>query len=454
MLQFIHCSHSCLYLAIMDLLLSHLIFFMLFLLPYSSFAQNKSRVEVGATITASDKAAPWLSPSHDFAFGFRKLDEQNLFLLSIWFYKIPDQTVVWYANEGIPVSAGSRVVLNPEMGLVLYDPRGNQLWKPNNLLNAIAYGSMSDTGNFMLLRGDSSPEWESFNYPTDTMLPTQIMQSGGVLNSRKSENNFSSGRFQFRLLADGNLVLNTRDVQSNMAYQAYYQSGTNDPSNSSNSGYQVVFNQMAQMYILRKNNQSMDLTPNSPPLVENYYHRATLNFDGVFGQYYHPKSSSKNPGWNIVWQQPDNICLENTPTEGSGTCGFNSICQLNINQRPICQCPQHYELLDPNDEYGSCKPRFTLSCEEDNSNKSAEDLYGFEELINIDWPNNDYVQMNPTTEMECRTSCLYDCFCAIATFDSGNCWKKRQPLANGRKYPKVNGILKVFLKYKKVDMLP
>ncbi|CAH2062586.1 unnamed protein product [Thlaspi arvense] len=427
---------------------------MLFFLPYSSFAQNNGRVAVNETITASDNATPWLSPSRDFAFGFRKLGEPNLFLLSIWFYNIPDQTVVWYADDGNPVSVGSRVVLNPDMGLVLYDPQGKQLWKSPNVQYVIAYGSMSDTGNFMLLRSDSNSEWESFNYPTDTMLPTQIMQSGGVLNSRQYENNFRPGRFQFRLLLDGNLVLNTRDVQSNFAYQAYYVSNTYDPSNTSNSGYQVVFNQTAHMYILRRNNQSVDLTPNSVPNVKDYYHRATLDFDGVFVQYSHPKSSSENLGWSIVRMWPNNICVDNTISEeqGSGTCGFNSICRLDGSRRPVCECPKHYELVDPNDKNGRCNPSFIQICEENNS-KSVEDLYDFEELINIDWPYNDYEQMNPIAETECRNSCLHDCFCAAAAFNGGHCWKKKQPLANGRNDPSVGVNGKVFLKFKRDDML-
>ncbi|CAH2040887.1 unnamed protein product [Thlaspi arvense] len=138
---------------------------------------------------------------------------------------------------------------------------------------------MNDTGNFMLLHSDSSLEWESFQNPTDTMLPTQAMNSGGVLYSRQSETNFAHGRFHFRLLQEGNLVLNTRDVQSNFAYEPYYNSGTDDSSNTANSGYQVVFNQTAQMYILKRNNQRMDLTMDLVPSTKDHYHRATLNFD-------------------------------------------------------------------------------------------------------------------------------------------------------------------------------
>ncbi|KAI3518320.1 hypothetical protein L1887_06915 [Cichorium endivia] len=40
----------------------------------------------------------------------------------------------------------------------------------------------------------------------------EVMSKGGVMNSTMSKTNFFSGRFQLRLLQDGNLVLNTRDI--------------------------------------------------------------------------------------------------------------------------------------------------------------------------------------------------------------------------------------------------
>ncbi|KAL7203014.1 hypothetical protein ACSBR1_034461 [Camellia fascicularis] len=298
---------------------------------------------------------------------------------------------------------------------------------------------MNDTGNFVLLRSDSVNLWESFKNPTDTMLPTQIMESGGVIFSRLSETNFSRGRFQFRLLQDGNLVLNTRDITTNFAYDAYYISGTYDPSNSFNSGYRVIFDDKGFMYILRRNNQRFDLTPQSMlfPATENF-HRATLNFDGVFTQYYHPKTFSS-----------DNICVDIRGTEGSGACGFNSICRLNDNQRPDCKCPPGYSLLEPNNTYGSCKPNFTQSCSEDDIN-SVEDIYDFLTLIDTDWPTSDYEQLGPATEAQCKRSCINDCFCAVAILRGDSCRKKELPLSNGREDSVVNG--KAFIKYRKSNL--
>ncbi|KAI7984123.1 G-type lectin S-receptor-like serine/threonine-protein kinase LECRK3 [Camellia lanceoleosa] len=217
----------------------HLLFFLLllFLLSFSIVAQTNGTANVGTYITANNKDTPWLSTFGVFAFGFKPLEGKNLFLLCIWYHQIPNQTIVWYGYDGVPVSIGSKLGLIVDRGLVLNDPKGKELWNSQPILNNDTYGFMNDTGNFVLVRSDSFYLWESFKNPTDTMLSTQIMEFGGVIFSRLSETNFSQGRFQLHFLPDGNLVRNTRDITTNFAYDAYYINNTYDPSNSSNSGY-------------------------------------------------------------------------------------------------------------------------------------------------------------------------------------------------------------------------
>jgi hypothetical protein len=73
------------------------------------------------------------------------------------------------------------------------------------------------------------------------------MEVGGVVSSRRTETNFSLGRFQLRLLDNGNLVLNSMNLPTKFAYDDYYRSGTSDVSNSSNSGYRLIFNESGYM---------------------------------------------------------------------------------------------------------------------------------------------------------------------------------------------------------------
>ncbi|KAL9455306.1 hypothetical protein AB3S75_010674 [Citrus x aurantiifolia] len=430
--------------------------FLLFQLPFYlhlSIAQNNGTVPVGATLTAGTNSSTWLSPSGDFAFGFRQLDEENssndLFLLSIFYNKIPEKTVVWYTDnkdQNPAVPRGSQVKLTADQGLVLNDPQGKQVWSCKIDIGTVAVGHMNDTGNFMLASSSSSRLWDSFSNPTDTVLPGQTMETEQGLFSRKSDTNFSRGRFQFRLLKDGNLVLNIANLPTDFAYDAYYISHTYDGANSSNSGYRVMFSESGYMYILKRNSQRFDLTTGRVVPAADFYHRATLNFDGVFAQYYYPRHGTGN--WSVVWSQPDNICVNIDGELGSGACGFNSICSLNGDKRPMCDCPKGYSLLDETDKYGSCKADFELSCNGGGQgyNKELFDVY---ELKETDWPMSDYDFFSPYDEEQCKSTCLSDCFCAVAIFRDESCWLKRLPLSNGRADTSVTG--KAFIKYRKGD---
>ncbi|KAJ0084579.1 hypothetical protein Patl1_29853 [Pistacia atlantica] len=309
---------------------------------------------------------------------------------------------------------------------------------------------MSNTGNFELFDSNSDKAWESFRNPTDTMLPSQTLESGELLSSKLSETNFSKGRFQMRMRPEGNLVLNTINLPTDNINDPYYDTET---TASNSSGERVVFNESGYFYLLLSNDHRSSLTSRSMnPSTKNFYYRAIINFDGVFTLYQHPKNL-RNEGWTALWSIPDDICKVRGTEVGSGTCGFNSICRLNPgDERPICDCPKGYFLSDPNNEYGDCKPNYTQSCADDEEGSPA-DLYGFEEVINTDWPTSDYALLQPFTEQQCRESCLQDCMCAVAIFRSGDmCWKKKLPLSNGRFDNTLNG--KALIKIRKGNPPP
>ncbi|PWA60070.1 Bulb-type lectin domain-containing protein [Artemisia annua] len=132
---------------------------------------------------------------------------------------------------------------------------------------------------------------------------------------------------------------------------------------------------------------------------------------------------------------------------GSGACGLNNVCSLN-SARPTCECPHGFSLFDSNDPRGDRKPDFSPSCDE----AYSEDQYDFIELNDIDWPLNDYAHMNPSNGEDCKTSCLKDCFFAVAIYMSDQYWKKRLPLSNGKTDFTPN--VKAFLKYRKGDRPP
>ncbi|KAM7502692.1 hypothetical protein LguiB_001596 [Lonicera macranthoides] len=363
---------------ILKFLIIFFFFFFIFVLQISSStAQTNGTVVVGSSLTATNNATPWLLPSGDFAFGFQQLEDRDIFLVSIWYNKLPERTIVWYANGDNPSPRGSTLELTADRGL---------------------------------------------------------------------------GRFQLNLGTNGNLQLGTINLPSQFRTSPYYSNGTND-SSSPSSRYQLVFNESTSIYISKDINQNFVLSRGDQGSQMNFYHRATLNFDGVFAHCRRPKTNSGNETWSTVWLIPDNICVRSFVEAGSGVCGSNKICRLRIDQRPDCQCPQRaFTLVDPNDEYRGCVPNFLQSCGEDYM-LSAENDYDFDTVTNIDWPTSDYERLEPYDEVSCRRSCLLDCMCSVAIFIRGNqCWKKKLPLSNGRVDSSLNG--KAFIKIKKINSPP
>lgn len=66
---------------------------------------------------------------------------------------------------------------------------------------------MLNSGNFVLYDSDSKIIWQTFDAPTDTILPGQSLVAGEQLVSSISDTVHSSGRFAIRMRMNGNLVM-------------------------------------------------------------------------------------------------------------------------------------------------------------------------------------------------------------------------------------------------------
>lgn len=414
---------------------AHLLWVLLMLLPLSAFTQTTTApgIGMGRTLSTNENSS-WVSPSGEFAFGFLPLrGSSKLFLLAIWFNQIPEQTVVWSANRDGPVQEGSKVSLN-NGELVLSDHQGQEKWRaqPNSSATATS-AAMLDSGNFVLMGSGSTPIWDTFGRPTDTILPGQILGLSGTLTSRETDANYSSGRFRLTLESDGNLVLEEVALPSPNTYDAYWQSQTGG------DGTQLVFNQSTgYIYLTLKNGSRSNLTQGNNVSPREFYQRATLDHDGVFRQYVRPKNRTESGRWADSWSpvmsRPQDICMADAVSVGGGVCGFNGYCTLD-QSRPTCSCPIGYIFLDGNNNYTGCKEDFVpQSCRADEASQ-----FVMEEMANVDWPLSDFEHYKPMNENECREACLGDCICAVAIFRDGDCWKKKLPLSNGRMNPRVGG---------------
>lgn len=405
----------------------------LMLITSSSSAQRN--ITQGSSLTTQGTNTSWLSPSGDFAFGFRPMNTSaSSYLLALWFDKTIDKTVIWYAKDrtqGVPVEApsGSLLQLTSDGALSLRDPANLELWNPQ-VVGAV-YANMLDTGDFVLTDAGGSITWDTFINPADTILPNQVLRRGMELHSRLMATDYTDGRFLLSVQDDGNLVFYPVAAPSGNKYSAYWSSDT------VGNGSQLVFNTSGKIYFTLTNGTKINITSVEMSSMADYYHRATLDPDGVFRQYIYPKTAAARSRWDVGWTAidfiPRNICDIVVTGEGSGVCGFNSYCRFdwNRNQTVDCQCPPQYSFIDPEREYKGCQADFQpQSCELDET--AASDQFDLLSMIDVDWPLADYEHYYTIDEDYCKKLCMMDCFCAVTVFHQGHCWKKKLPLSNGR----------------------
>ncbi|KAF5204501.1 G-type lectin S-receptor-like serine/threonine-protein kinase LECRK3 [Thalictrum thalictroides] len=411
-------------------LVIHRLVILLCLQLFPTIVETYHNISLGSSLIASDDNSSWLSPSGDFAFGFQRIGTEG-FLLSIWFNNIPEKTIVWYARTRTEtlLQKGSKVELTNGGDFLLYDNQGLETW--NSFKHRVAYASMLDTGNFVLINEDFVTIWQSFGDQTDTILPTQILDRGteSVLVSRHTQTNYSRGRFQLQLQPDGNLELYAA-YDPSVAAPIYWESSTKQ------TGFQLVFNQSGHIYLTQTNGSILiNLTPANVTSTSNFYHRATLDYDGVLRQYVYPKismtgeTSGVPKSWFTVWSVPPDICSSLKDPWGSGACGYNSYCRQDENQRPTCECPPGYNYTDPSNKLGGCSPNFVpQSC---SASSQEAHLFDMKEIPQTDFAGHDYENLISITEESCKEACLNDCLCAIALFRDEVCWKKGFPFTNG-----------------------
>ncbi|KAL8500716.1 hypothetical protein ACS0TY_020340 [Phlomoides rotata] len=293
---------------------------------------------------------------------------------------------------------------------------------------------MLDSGNFVLRNGDDSI-WESFSYPSDTMLPGQKLSMEGNLTARQSETDYTDGRFFLKIQGDGNLVLYTKDQQG-----TYWASNTNTSrSNATRLDSQLIFDKAGNyIYIQQGNERNDTITNRVLGSKQGFYYIFRLDFDGVLKLYTRPRITSGSALlWDSVQNIPEDICRAVIGDLGSGACGFNSYCE-NKDGRTRCFCPEGYSFIDKDNTRKGCKPDFRMpTCQQ----HDYSDTY-IVELNSTNWPMADYDLLTVANKDVCKQSCLTDCFCAAAIYNRANqCWKKRFPLSNGRKGDDLNATL-------------
>ncbi|KAL2476169.1 G-type lectin S-receptor-like serine/threonine-protein kinase [Abeliophyllum distichum] len=151
-----------------------------------------------------------VSSDGSFELGFFSPENSKNRYVGMWYKKITVATVVWVANREVPLTNKSGVlkVVDPGLLVLLNDTNGGIIWSSNTSRHVkTPVAKLLDSGNLVVKdANDDDPGnflWESFNYPTDTLLPG--MKFGWnyktglevYLSSWKSKDDPSSGDFTY-----------------------------------------------------------------------------------------------------------------------------------------------------------------------------------------------------------------------------------------------------------------
>ncbi|KAM4105986.1 hypothetical protein ACJW30_04G029300 [Castanea mollissima] len=358
--------------------------------------RGQSVVNPGSFLTPTTTTttnSSWPSPSGRYAFGFYK--QGSGYAVGVFFAGIPDKTVAWTANrDDPPVSAAVTLNFTSDGRLVLQLAHGTTK-------RVAVYGetassaSMLDTGNFVVYNADNQTIWESFQNPTDTLLPTQRLLYDDVLDSSVSESNQSTGRFRAIMQQDGFIALYPIGTPYYIEY-GYWSKGIQGPPLNATLNLDVD----GHLYLANGNGiVTISAGGNS---TKGLLYRLRMDDDGFLRLYSY--NTNRKGDWVVTWSA-DSI----GKCDPKGLCGVNAFCVI-YDEEYNCTCLPGFAFVDESKRTLGCERNLTVD-------NCKEGTYDMEEEINTD----------------CKIACLQDCNCEAALFKDGACRKQRLPMRFGRR---------------------
>lgn len=387
-------------------------FFFFFASSITSKTQNI--LQKGSSLHVEDGTDFLISPDKTFTCGFYG-SGLNAYWFSVWFTNSKDKTVVWMANRDRPVNQrGSKITLQKDGAMVLKDVDGSIVWETNTTSTAVNSAELLNTGNLVLKSGGGKILWQSFDFPTDTLLPNQPFTKSKKLVSSRGPGDHFSGFFSFLFNNDNvlRLMYDGPDISSlywpNPDYDVFQNGRTNY-----NSTRIAVLDDVGRFL-------SSDQTQfNSSDMGSGIIRRLTIDYDGNLRLY---SLNNSNGLWNISWVAMTEQCKVH------GQCGRNGICVYT--PEPKCSCPPGYEMTDQTNWISGCKRKFNQNC-------SVSQTLKFVELHHTDYYGFDLYYNKSNSFEQCKEACLKDCLCEAFSYRLGGeglCFTK-SALFNGFSTP-------------------
>ncbi|KAG2582612.1 hypothetical protein PVAP13_6KG188406 [Panicum virgatum] len=274
--------------------------------------------------------------------------------------------------------------------LALQDLDGRVVWSTNTSGTQADRVQLLDTGNLVVADAAGRALWQSFDWPTDTLLPEQPITRYKRLvsaSARGLPNNIL------------NLMYDGPEITSNYWPDPFKQWWENNRTAYNNSRYGSLDRHGAF--------SASDQTQfNSSDMGEGVARRLTLDYDGNLRLY---SLDGGDGSWHVTWAALPQPCGVH------GVCGRYGVCAYL--PALACSCPEGFVASDAGDWSKGCRREFDLRC--------GEPVY-FAEMPGFDYWGFDFNYTRGLTMETCRQICLDDCNCEAFGYKmgSGDCYPK------------------------------
>lgn len=346
-----------------------------------------------------------------FALGFFDSPDSTThghrFYLAIWYNNIPGRTVVWVANRNASLTdpAGGATVAS-DGNLVVVDSNSTVVWSSGMMIGAGGRTAavIDESGNLALkiMDVDGRIVWQSYDFPTDTMLPGMTIRMNlttwkvNGLVSWRSPDDPSPGDYYFG--PDPAWPVQSIISRGGGSAKVWRSTMWNNKVSSDVTTVSGVRSFAMYLTVFTVGEEMIWTQSISDASLVWRFH---LNSSGFLEMLVWLAEAGT---WDVPWGRPKGPCRVYAP------CGPNGVCTMN--KLPQCTCLTGFR---PKREAEWNSGNWSAGCERPSGGMECGEGDGFLRLGPVKLPDFPISKLN-LSALACASQCLRTCSCSAYSY--------------------------------------